>query len=430
MLIPRNAFSLCLLILGSLAHAQDIDESELFGDPNLVVVPPPTDSNPPPPETGLRSCGEIQSTATVMAMRTGDMPDLQFQQTGTLFLDARSESNYKAFAALEGTVANDSTLNSYHLRELFLDFSLMDRVYFRLGKQVLQWSRTYFFHPADLVNVEQKSFVERAGTLEGVQGIRTHIPFGTRANLYAFVNADDANTVQDLDYAGKAEALLGGTEVSIGAWKSSGLNPVYSMDFSSGLWDWDIAGEVSLHPNGFTELFEIVHDTLFVHTNQDWTPRVCFSFGSTFDFGAYTDRIRLQLEYYYNGLGYDYALLEDMQEYPWAQSVDFIGTSIRKGPMSTWLLAKGKAIPLTTARHYGAFFSSFSHFFISDLTLSVNGILNAIDASYLFSTTLQYTTLHNLDFALTVLSLGGPFPGELNFSGQRISTQVIATFRF
>lgn len=425
-----RTFGISLLILGALGFTQEIDETELFGDANLVVVPPPVDSLAPKVETGLRSSGEIQSSATTIVMRTGKIPDLQFQQTGTLFLDARSESNYKAFAALEGTVANDSTLNSYHLRELFLDFSLKDRIYFRLGKQVLQWSRTFFFHPADLVNVEQKAFVERAGSLEGVQGVRAHVPFGTRANLYAFVNAEEAQTVQDLDYAGKAEVLFGGTEVALGAWKTSGLAPVYSLDFSSGLGDWDLAGEVSVHPEGFAELFEVVRDTLFEITNSNWTPRVCLSLGKAFDFGAYTDRIRIQLEYFYNGLGYHFALLEDMQEYRWQKSVDLMGTSIRKGPMSTWLLAKGKAIPLTTARQYGAFFSSFSHFLVTDLTLSVNGILNAVDASYLFSSSLQYTTLHNLDLALTVLSLGGPFPGELNFTGQRMTTQAVATFRF
>ena len=107
--------------------------------------------------------------------------------------------------------------NSYllYLRELFMDFNFNRSIYFRIGKQVLQWGRCYFWNPTDLINVERNSFVEKIGSREGVYGARLHVPFGTIANIYSFINIQSVNRIDSISGSVKFEYLLGRSEMAL-----------------------------------------------------------------------------------------------------------------------------------------------------------------------------------------------------------------------
>jgi hypothetical protein len=139
-------------------------------------------------------------------------------------------------------VANPDSLQSYlknmlstelNFKEVFLDFNIAQRVYFRLGKQVLQWGRNYFWNPTDLLNVEQKDFFNMSDYRDGAMGIKMHIPFGTAVNIYGFLDIGDEAKPEDFGIAGKVEFVLGRSEFGLSAWAKQGYVPVYGFDFSS-----------------------------------------------------------------------------------------------------------------------------------------------------------------------------------------------------
>ncbi|HVO38216.1 MAG TPA: hypothetical protein VMV03_04225, partial [Spirochaetia bacterium] len=55
-------------------------------------------------------------------------------------------------------VVSENQTTILNIKEVFVDFNFANTVYFRAGKQVLQWGVGYFWNPTDLINVEHKSF--------------------------------------------------------------------------------------------------------------------------------------------------------------------------------------------------------------------------------------------------------------------------------
>ena len=67
---------------------------------------------------------------------------------------------------------SDKTFTEVALREIFFDFNLSRKVYFRVGRQYLRWGRNYFWNPTDLINVDKKDFLDPNKNLQGTKGIR------------------------------------------------------------------------------------------------------------------------------------------------------------------------------------------------------------------------------------------------------------------
>ena len=437
----------------SVAWAQAIDENALFGDSAMVVedsnalgkpsahIIPGTESMQVPAsdasKQGLKLSGQVSGQASETYFRDakgepsfgndgGPSPSLSTQTVGVLYFDARSSDDTKAFAAFEANyVSTDSVKTHANLRELFLDFNLKRHLYLRFGKQVLQWGRCYFWNPSDLVNVEHKGFVQRAGALEGTYGLRAHVPVGTKANFYSFIDAQDAKQLNQLKGSFKAEALFGGTETSVSLWKRADLDPVYAWDISTALGKWNIASEAAFFPDGFLQRYNIHNDTLFTQGSKAFTPRIAFTLGRSFEVLDVADRLTVQYEMYYNGLGYTENPRDDHSYRPWAASVKTPGTlstlipagmsmsQLGAGPKWLWLIAQDQTSPYSSGRYYAAFFTSFSRFIVQDLTISCNGLMNLTDKSYVFSGSLGYATLQNLTLQLTGIAFGGGFPGEM-----------------
>lgn len=426
-----------LLGISAVSGSQDINEADLFGDPSVLVVN--SASLIPSPElqakdsisSGVRISGIIYGQTASIFLRDKQSPALQSQAVASLYLDARSTDGTKAFAAIEGNYLADSSQTQSHLRELFLDFDLHKRLYIRTGKQVLQWGRCYFWNPSDLINVERRAFVERAGSREGVYGTRLHMPFGTRANLYGFWDVENAQTFEQTRGSFKAEMVFGGTETALSVWKSQGLDPVFAWDASTRIARWSVAGEAAFFPEGFVSRYQIHNDTLYEIPNKAFTPRAVLSIGRTFDVLEVQERLRVQYELYYNGLGYSENPGKETHFYAWERpiAVDSART-VQRGPKALWLYYSGNTEAYSLGRYYAAFFTSFSRFFFQDLSLSCNGVMNLVDHSWMLATGLDYTTLHSLHFQLLALRTGGEYPAEMTYSGQNWRIQGTVEYSF
>jgi len=280
------------------------------------------------------------------------------------------------------------------IREFFVDANYQNQIYLRTGKQFLKWGRGYFWNPTDMINIGQKNFLDMDQTREGTYGARVHVPWGVKQNLYLFLGANGAENIEDLAVSGKYEFLLGNTEMSCSTFAQQGRKPVYGYDISTKLLGIDLRGEVSATEEGSDHL----------------SPKACVGFTKSFDLSDVQDRIMLTGEFYYNEAGYDHNIFND-------------GTIEQIGIINYQ--------PFQMNKYYAAFFSSFSKFIISDLTLSLNGMMNLVDKSMVVTTGLSYKpTITNLGIDLNLINYLGDEQSEATAKGSRYTIGLGTSIAF
>ena len=121
----------------------------------------------------------------------------------------------------------------FSINEVFLDVNIARYVYFRLGKQVVKWGVGYLWTPTDLINIEKKNILDSSQVRQGTYGLKIHVPFGTRANIYSFINMNNARHLSDISMANKVEVLFLNTEMALSVLLKNHNVPVYGFDFTS-----------------------------------------------------------------------------------------------------------------------------------------------------------------------------------------------------
>ena len=194
------------------------------------------------------------------------------------------------------------------IKELFSDFNIDDRVFFRVGKQALNWGVGYFFSPANLLNISQVDPENPTAELEGPLSIKMNVPIGID-NLYGYVILPDgASEIEDLAYALKYEKVLGGSEVGFGAYYQYDQPPKAMATLSTTLFKEISFFAEAVASYGSTNSFltldgsipgnhELTDDKLYLSGTlggmYSWSPEEG-------DFG-----ISLMAQYFYNGEGYN-----------------------------------------------------------------------------------------------------------------------------
>jgi hypothetical protein len=432
---PFLRWSAGVLVAVTVVAAQDpfeLDEDALFGDTATVVESATfTDSATVVDETKSRSVsfgGAVSGSMGGGLHRTYfDEPRLDRSSYGAAIygdfnLDVRLPGSVKSYAnaVLAYSAVNDSL--TLQLNELFLDWNLNYRIFFRGGKQILQWGRGYFFNPVDLVNVEKKALVDELDGREGAFGLRIHVPYGTVANVYSFIDMGGVPRADSLALALKAEFLVKSVEFALSAWGRSKTDPVYGVDFSTSLGSLMLSGELALHQSLLTYDLGDDEDSLIIIERKKWVPRLSLGAGHYFDFGDINDRILLQLEGYYNQAGSERSDLvpagmsgRQAQDAFSQLSPDVVGSVFVPNSVSRWYLAG---------------FATVSRFIVTEMTLSASGLANLNQSSGVLSVGLNYTTLHNLSFDAIVTAFPGRSYTEYNIYGQGFNAELRAGIRF
>jgi hypothetical protein len=346
---------------------------------------------------------------------------------GDAYVDARLLRGFRAFANVEWDLdAGRGDSAAFRVPETFLDANLGRKAWFRVGKQVLQWGPGYFFNPTDLINVERKTLARRLGSREGVFGAKAHVPFGTRANLYAFLDADRVSRPDSLSGAVKAEMLLGRSEIAAMAWNGGGRDPVYGADISTRAFGWDWVGEAALHSSLRTRTLSVTGGVpALSESERDWQPRVSLGAGRSFDAGDLPDRFTVSAEYYYNHAG------STARRMPFAF---LLGQAASAGIPPDQALAMAAATgfyePNSFSRDYAAAFAVWNRFFRSDLTLSGSAVANLDQASALLAGTLAYRDLNDFGLSLTVYGAAGPEGTEYTLAADAVRVQILAEAPF
>jgi hypothetical protein len=441
-LFPVPVILLCLMV--HRAGAQEIDEDALFADTSFMVdsaVIVDSELSSEQQASSVSFSGEVVSAAQVTARRElFEDPDGSALApgafiTGNFMLDARLPLGVKSFGFMEARYAPD-TGASLDLRELFLDFNFGRRIYFRSGKQVLQWGRGYFWNPTDLINVERKTLVDKIGGREGSFGVKMHVPFGTTWNIYSFLDMNDVRSVDSLAGAGRLEVLIGNTEMGAALWGRRFRDPVGGFDISSSLLDWSITGEMSVSSGSRFPFFRLTDAGAEVFDlGDDLFVRAIVGISRMFDLLEIDDRVMVHAEYYFNQAGHRGNVFNDAPVVMLRDALlspDAIPETGESAPalQTSYELLSAMYEPNSYSRHYLAFFGSISRFIISDLTLNVRSVINLNHGCAVVNAGIQYKNLHGFYAGLDLIGNVGPENTEYTFMNDAGTARITAGVTF
>ncbi|MFW6288769.1 MAG: hypothetical protein ACOC2Q_03215, partial [Spirochaetota bacterium] len=207
-------------------------------------------------EIGGRYSFEVQTSAAwndPTAVFTDTMnPDSVSMSTALssrLFFDARPDEDFRVFGKMTASYpfeTDDATgrelQDVFHIEELFSDFNWNDRVFFRGGKQTLNWGVGYFYSPADLLNIAEIDPEDPEAELEGPVALKANIPLGVN-NLYFYALPTAGDEPFDLGLAAKGELVVGPGEIGVGVIYQRDVSPAGMATVSTSFGDFDLFGE-------------------------------------------------------------------------------------------------------------------------------------------------------------------------------------------
>ncbi len=462
---------LTVFLLSGVLSAQDngIDEDALFSETESVVTNMNSNFTSLMDKQELVFSGNILNRENYSLKRSwfmgdtpGDTNTFGASLSGNFNLDLRLRQGFKAHLNMYvsySTTKNpylDTLINSFGplsnqvqglldiisgdtsltFPEFFVDMNISQKVYFRIGKQVIKWGTANLWNPTDLINLDRTSFLDSFQVKRGVPGLKMHIPFGTTVNIYTFLDVSGAKVIKDTAIAGKFEVLLGRTEVGLSAWAKQDNYPVYGLDFTSRIGQINIYGEVSLS-EGENRLkigdpvitgpqinyITVPNTNIFIPivigpvTNYSTTqatngfiPRITLGFSRIFNY-IYDNRVTIGGEFYYNSSGY-------------------MGNIFADPIKANWMIKNGLYRPYDTSQFYGALFTTINHFFDSTLSFTGNILGNFNDLSFVVATTLTYQPIFNFSLGLTIDAFLGPDKAEFTYGDQGALVEVTANYTF
>jgi hypothetical protein len=239
--------------------------------------------------------------------------------------------------------------------------------------------------------------------------------------------------------------LIGTTEIGAEVWGKRNKEPIFGMDFSTTIFDFEFNGEISLENgknytiiNGLQEN-EPLYDFLSRSSSNDSVrmestignkpvPKVCVGVSKSFDLLNVKDRVRIISEFYYNKAGVPG---DFFREHKVKESLEMLNglpkdTSSSGDTLSDKVdkLMSRFSNPNNFSRYYLSLFTTINKFIISDMTFEFNGIVNIEQKAATLITSLQYATIHNLMIGLVFSSAVGSKDNEYTDFQNAFSTRL------
>lgn len=439
-----------LLIAGAWAGAQetggiDTNVDSLFGGDEVVSEAPaqnPADAAKQNPVTAaLKSdkvrvggsfYGSIAPTATWADFWDGDLAlsdettSLGTSLKSTIFFDARPTEDFRVYGSAKAaypfsTTTGGVSVPNLSVFELFADFNLNDKVYFRMGKSTVKWGVGYFWSPADVINLEPINVLDAEAQREGPINFRVNVPIaGTQNNLYFYTILDPDYADIDFDttaLAAKAEFLLGNYEVGLGAYYRYDTAERAMLTLTGPLGDFDVFGEAMLsRGSAKTYVTGIATDgTISYRASDDVRESLFFSASAGFLYSNSNENLTVVGQYYYNGEGYAPTDKETL--------VDDAYIAVALNPASSaQLLAALSSLISGSGQHYGALMLSKGELFaLEDLSASVIAVANLSDLSGLVKPSVSWSVVDNFKLTLSPMFFFGPAgSGEFSMAGDLV----------
>jgi len=427
-------FSLFLSLLLWADEGIDITENDLFGESDLIEEVGEEDLAPSLEDTLLTNDGvEIGGEYTFTVNPSwrwnranigfdefplADEESLDIELETSLFFDARPDEDFRVFGKVKG--AYPFTEDTVVVTELFSDFNMNDRIFFRGGKHLVSWGVGYFFSPADIINLTPINPRDPEAEREGPISLKTNIPFGAH-NFYLYKIADDVDEPTELSLAPKVELVLGNSEIGLGAFLKKDGPQAGMITLTTPSGDFDFFGEgvfsygapkrfvretdISLeHPLGL-EVIDRDDDIFLSGT-------LGFKYSNQDDLGNFN--ITLIGQYMYYGYGYeDPDILKDN-----SQGVAFFLSQNE-------LCLDDLTFP---GRHYAASSINWDSLFDSDFSIMLFWMGNLSDGSGQVKPTISLKRSDELKFSLSLPVTYGEEGNEFTPGGSMIAVSFEVSF--
>lgn len=182
-----------------------------------------------------------------------------------------------------------------YLKEIFTDFSVADRAFFRFGLHTVTWGTGLFFSPvSDIVNTTMIDPENTDAQVNGCFNLRTQITFPDTQNclwLYVLPAFDYA---KNCAFAGKYDLVLGGWELGLG-----------------GYWKYKTAPKVTLTASGSIKKLSLFGEGVFQYGSvrewdEDKDKSPIFKATAGFRYTWSDPAITLLGQYYYDGSNFKF----------------------------------------------------------------------------------------------------------------------------
>ncbi|GAB1433082.1 hypothetical protein MASR2M29_17070 [Spirochaetota bacterium] len=434
--------ALLLLLAGSL-YAQDsfFDEDDLFGSIDAVVE---TVAEADPAKSvksllvsdavriGGRLTGKLEASFRYhkpwdegLDLFNADEYGLAPSLASLLFFDARPTEASRFYGSVKAAwpFSAGQPMPDIEVFELFSDFNYDDSLFFRFGKQTINWGVGYFFSPANIINLEKINVLDPEAQLEGPLALRVHYPVpGTQHNLWAYGVFDSKSMKpEDTAMAAKAEFALASWELGAGAFYKY-KDPFTLMATASGsAGKFSLFGEATAQlgtkrvwvteiatPPPFPDPFEdLITKTIPSDYDHDWF----FKASAGFMYRNSDAKINLLGQYLYDGEGY---ANKDRK----ARVQEARDIKKNNGPLIE-NLGLGlefdlllKALVANSGQHYAALSFSRRELFLKKLDFSVFAMGNLSDLSAFVRPELSYSFFDGLSASLGAFFALGYDDGE------------------
>ena len=356
----------------------------------------------------------VNPELTADSLKNPEDESLDTALDATIYLDSKPSENFRVFGKVD--VSYPFTEADISVRELFSDFNWNNRLFFRGGKQTINWGVGYFFSPADLVNLTPINPEDPEAEREGPVSLKVNLPLDIH-NLYLYLIDNNIEKPWEVAVAPKAEFVLGETEVGIGGIYQYDHPTAGMLTFSSSISDFDIFGEGVMKygsDKNFIETTDVTlsnplglqavkkDDTLF------FSGTVGFMYNHIDEEGNFSFMTAAQ--YLYNGEGYaDKDFMKDNNS--------GIMVLLGNGDISASDL-------LRPGLHYGAASFHWNGMFNSDFSLSLFWIGNLMDGSGRVSPSVSYSPIDNGSITVSLPFTYGDDGYEYTQNGRNLSLNV------
>jgi hypothetical protein len=400
-----------LVALAGLAYGQSAipdDPNVLFEEGAAAPTAAPAPVAAPPLAKAVEIGGTLYSDYTAFLDWKDSYPDPGHLSAGTstlfapnlqadIYLDARPFDTVRVFAKLRAVspytypqvIPGTPTAAGISLFELYADAGANDRLYVRVGQQVVNWGVGYFFSPADIISLTPIDPLRPDLVRPGPLALKMNVPFADVDNFYLYLVANqgfqpgDAYSLEDLAIAARIEVLLGGWEMGLGGYYQRSQRPKAMVTATGSLF-----GRLGLFAEGVVSQgmdrtrvqqqagapgsFQTFIDTT--------TPTVSGTVGARWMQSDW--HILLVVQYFYNGQGYTDAAAEGTAMA--AYSLQQQGTP----PVGPLLYPTDVFQP---GMHYLAGRASWTDILASKVDLALFAEANLGDGSGVVSPSISYT---------------------------------------
>ena len=243
---------------------ESLDTADLFGGEVLVTEAAAADrpaAPAAPPAVEIGGSHRFSLTGDARWASLADLADAPLEPDShsvsvdlgaTVFLDARPADDFRVFGKVDLSYPFTTDADAQPAREfddivrvteLFSDFSIGDALFLRGGKHTITWGVGYFFSPADVLNLTAIDPEDPDAEREGPVSLRVNLPIDFH-NLYLYALADPIGGGVQLAVAPKAEVVLDGAEVGIGAYYRPDRVPRAMLTLSTSLLEFDLFAEL------------------------------------------------------------------------------------------------------------------------------------------------------------------------------------------